>query len=81
MDRLGIAAGVQIVTKEHRCAMTLAEEIGGAAKPSGAGGGDIAVALFDSEEAKREFRVQCIRHELVPLDLEVNAPGVQLDEG
>lgn len=79
MDHLGIAAGVNIVTKEHRCAMTLAEEIGGAAKPSGAGGGDIAVALFDSDAALKEFRVQCIRHELVPLDLVINAEGLRVD--
>ncbi len=79
MDRLGRAARVSIVTKEHRCAMTLAEKLGGAAKPSGAGGGAIAVALFDTEEALSEFRIQCIRHELIPLDIEGGAVGLKAD--
>lgn len=79
MDRLGRAAGTAIVTNEHRCVMTLAEEAGGAAKPSGAGGGDIAVAFFDSEDALHAFRMQCIRHELTPLNLKMNAPGVKLE--
>jgi phosphomevalonate kinase len=79
MGRLGRAARVNIITKEHQCAMTLAHEIGGAAKPSGAGGGDIAVALFDSDEAAVEFRKQCVRHELTPLDLEIGVPGLRVE--
>ena len=79
MERLGRAAGVGIVAKEHRCAMTLAEEIGGAAKPSGAGGGDIAVAFFDSEAALHEFQIQCLRHELTPLDITADAEGLRVE--
>lgn len=43
MASLGRAAGVNIVTEEIDAIMRIAEEAGGAAKPSGAGGGDVAV--------------------------------------
>lgn len=43
MAGLGRAAKVDIVTEELDAIMRLAEEQGGAAKPSGAGGGDVAI--------------------------------------
>jgi phosphomevalonate kinase len=44
LDRLGSQAGVPIVTDEMRTVIERIEEVGGAAKPSGAGGGDVMVA-------------------------------------
>ena len=79
LDAFGTEAKVPIVTKSHRCLINLAEELGGAAKPSGAGGGDIAVAFFTSERARERFRVQCIRHEMPILDIAVDAPGLIRD--
>jgi phosphomevalonate kinase len=46
MAALGQAAGVPIVTPVFARAAELAAELGGAAKPSGAGGGDVGIALF-----------------------------------
>jgi phosphomevalonate kinase len=43
MAGLGESAGVSIVTEELEAIARYAAEGGGAAKPSGAGGGDIAV--------------------------------------
>jgi phosphomevalonate kinase len=50
MAALGRSAGVEIVTEEIDAIMRVAEELGGAAKPSGAGGGDVAIAFgFDRD--------------------------------
>ena len=45
MAALGRAAGVEIATEEIAAIMSIAAELGGAAKPSGAGGGDVAIAF------------------------------------
>ena len=77
MDALGTAAEVAIVTKPHRCLINMAEDLGGAAKPSGAGGGDIAVAFFTDPDAMDAFKVLCIRYELPVLELSAHAPGLR----
>ena len=51
MDALGTAAGVEIVTAALRRACAVAGTAGAAAKPSGAGGGDCAVALCFGDPA------------------------------
>jgi phosphomevalonate kinase len=52
---LGQAAEVPIVTPAFARAGALAAELGGAAKPSGAGGGDVGVALFTEAAAADAF--------------------------
>jgi phosphomevalonate kinase len=52
MARLGEDAGLPIVTAAHRRLADLAAAHGGTAKPSGAGGGDLAVAFLPA--ARRE---------------------------
>lgn len=52
MDALGGAAGVAILTPLLRRACEAAERAGAAAKPSGAGGGDCAVALCFGDPAQ-----------------------------
>jgi phosphomevalonate kinase len=52
---LGEAAAVPIVTPAFARAGVLAAELGGAAKPSGAGGGDVGVALFTEAAAADSF--------------------------
>ena len=52
---LGDAAGVPIVTPPFARASAIAAELGGAAKPSGAGGGDIGIALFANLAAAQAF--------------------------
>jgi phosphomevalonate kinase len=59
LAELGKAAGVPIVTEAFERAAALAQELGGAAKPSGAGGGDIGVALFATPEAATLFARAC----------------------
>ena len=76
MDRLGRASGAPIVTKKHALVANLASSLGGSAKPSGAGGGDAAVAVFNDREAAAQFRTVCLRYELIPLELTTDAPGL-----
>lgn len=49
MEHLGNAIGIDIVSEEHRHIQRIAQSLNGAAKPSGAGGGDIAIALVPEE--------------------------------
>lgn len=75
MDQLGQSAGVAIVTPALRDAAARARALGGAAKPSGAGGGDVAVAFFSSAQAAAAFCSQRIPG-LSVLDLRLGAAGV-----
>jgi phosphomevalonate kinase len=59
MGKLGTAAGVRIIDERLEKLRTHARECGGAAKPSGAGGSDVALALFSSERGANEFRGRC----------------------
>jgi phosphomevalonate kinase len=52
---LGRDADVPIVTPALAAAGALARELGGAAKPSGAGGGDVGVAFFADRRAAESF--------------------------
>jgi mevalonate kinase len=73
---LGAAASVSIVTDAFTQASDLAKEVGGIAKPSGAGGGDIGIAMFATPEAARLF-ARALQKPLVPLDLDLDRMGVR----
>lgn len=55
MAHLGEAARVPIVEKNLAAIAARAARHGGAAKPSGAGGGDVAIAFFSDSEARARF--------------------------
>ncbi|MDB4991083.1 MAG: Phosphomevalonate kinase [Myxococcaceae bacterium] len=76
MGQLGRSAGVDIVTPELAKIAVLAKQHGGGAKPSGAGGGDVAIALFPSSESAEAFDAACDEAGLDRLDLRLGAPGV-----
>jgi phosphomevalonate kinase len=77
MERLAKASEVPIVTNDLKRIAAIAAYLGGASKPSGAGGGDVAVALFETAESAEAFRVQCRQHGFRPLTLSVDAPGLR----
>ncbi len=79
MERLGRAAGAPIVVSAHRRAMELAERLGGAAKPSGAGGGDFAVALFEDPERAEAFSRAAEKEKLLVVPLCFRASGARLE--
>ena len=55
---LGPDADLPIVTPTLARAAALARELGGAAKPSGAGGGDVGVAFLTDQDAAATFRAR-----------------------
>ena len=75
LDDLGKAAGVRIVTATFGRAASLARELGGSAKPSGAGGGDIGVAFFATPEAAALFARAC-QPAVSVLDVSLASSGV-----
>jgi phosphomevalonate kinase len=76
MERLGRAAGVPIVTPVLAHAAVLASEVGGAAKPSGAGGGDVGIAFLPDPEAAEQFRIRARDLGLGILDLFFDPTGI-----
>jgi phosphomevalonate kinase len=79
MGALGDAAGISIVNDTLRKVAELAQRAGGAAKPSGAGGGDVAIALFADEASEERFRAVCEDCKFTLLLTELGAPGVRLE--
>jgi phosphomevalonate kinase len=63
---LGRDADLPIVTPALAAAAALARELGGAAKPSGAGGGDVGVAFFFDPDSAAAFRTR-----VAPLNLRI----------
>jgi phosphomevalonate kinase len=54
MKGLGQDAGIDIVTEEIDAVLRVADEMRAAAKPSGAGGGDVAIVFsFDPDVPER----------------------------
>lgn len=71
---LGTRAGIAIVTPRFEMAASLAANLGGVAKPSGAGGGDVGIALFGDLTAARNFssRLQHLGLQVIDVGLESN---------
>jgi phosphomevalonate kinase len=78
MKQLGEAAGADIVTDAHQRIAAIARRHGGAAKPSGAGGGDLGVAFTRGPTATGALRADLIAAGLSPLALAAPAPGLRL---
>jgi phosphomevalonate kinase len=76
LAKLSAAASVPIVTEAFALASELARQFGGIAKPSGAGGGEIGVALFATPEAAALFKKVC-RQPLTPLEGDIEPSGVR----
>jgi phosphomevalonate kinase len=76
MEMLGQASGVPIVTPVLAHAALLATEVGGAAKPSGAGGGDVGIAFLPDPEAAGAFKTRARDLGLGILDLFVDPTGI-----
>jgi phosphomevalonate kinase len=75
LTALGVAAGVEMVPRAGWALAAAAEAVGGAAKPSGAGGGDLAVALVPTSRVDDFLRMAAAP----PLDLELDTVGVTVE--
>jgi phosphomevalonate kinase len=79
MAALGDAAGCAIVTAPHARLAELARRHGGAAKPSGAGGGDLGVAFTIGAQATERLHADARAAGLMLLSLDAPAPGLRLE--
>ena len=73
---LGPDADLPIVTPPFARAATLARELGGAAKPSGAGGGDVGVAFLTGQDAAATFRARASHIGVEILSIRTAARGL-----
>ena len=76
MKLFGDACGLEIVEEKLEWIMKKADLHGGAAKPSGAGGGDVAIVFFENEEDAQRFQ-EDISFET--LSIVLGAEGVRLE--
>jgi phosphomevalonate kinase len=79
MAALGRAAGADIVDDTLARVAELAARVGGAAKPSGAGGGDVALVLLPDADAEARFVRLCSEHKFSVLSIGWGAPGVRVE--
>ena len=79
MAALGEAAGCEIVTRPHSLFAALARRHHGAAKPSGAGGGDLGVAFTIGVKDTEALREDARAAGLTLLPLGAPAPGLRLE--
>lgn len=78
MRALGILANAPIVEERLEAIFALARREGGAAKPSGAGGGDVAFAAFPDAARKARFEAAAAERGFVPLGLRFGDAGAHL---
>jgi phosphomevalonate kinase len=78
MGRLGEAAGAPIVTEVHARIASIAASHGGAGKPSGAGGGDLAMAVFERPGDRDRFCEELEAERIPIVELRCGGPGVAL---
>lgn len=79
LDALGHDAGVPIVSEPHRRIVALARQSGCAAKPSGAGGGDLAVVFCPDGASALAARAALAAAGFPTLELEPDGAGVRLE--
>lgn len=77
MAELGRAAGAPIVTEALATVAALARELGGAAKPSGAGGGDVAIALVRDAASAARLEAACAAAGIERVLATLGAEGVR----
>ena len=72
---MGVETGVQYMTPALAGIRKLAREFGGAAKPSGAGGGDCAIALFPDPDSTQAFISACEERGRTVIPIKVAGPA------
>jgi len=79
LEAMAASAGLSYRTPALDRIAHLADAVGGAAKPSGAGGGDVAVAWLPDDDADTAFRDACAAEGLAVLDASLDPVGVRED--
>jgi phosphomevalonate kinase len=81
LDRMVASAGIDYWTPRLRAIVEAAKACGGAAKPSGAGGGDCAVALFASGAERAAFRERCAAEGFPVIEVRPTEGARRLQDG
>ncbi len=81
MQALGDTAGLDIFSDAHRRLCTIGHETGVRVKPSGAGGGDMALAFTDDPDAAARFADRAAAAGFTPLDLTPDPVGSTVENG
>lgn len=79
MRRLGLAADAPIVTPALERLAEIATALGGASKPSGAGGGDVAVLFVPAATDERALAAELAKHALRLLSIPLGAEGARAE--
>lgn len=79
LQLLDSASGLGLITPEIAKICNLADRHGGAGKPSGAGGGDVCIAFFQTVQSQAAFEAACRRDNFLPLAISWSERGVCLD--
>ena len=77
LESMAARAGLDYLTPTLARIRDIAAQFGGAAKPSGAGGGDCAVALFPDNTAEEDFQASLAREGLIHIAATVS-PGARI---
>ncbi|MFJ4192410.1 phosphomevalonate kinase [Kitasatospora sp. NPDC089509] len=75
LSRLDTETGLGIFTPALTALCDIAQQLGGAAKPSGAGGGDCGIALLEHTDAVQELRRRWASAGIRPTDLRATNDG------
>lgn len=78
MGQLGQLADIDILSKVHREIREFVEQSGGVYKPSGAGGGDIGIAITTTPEMRQRIIESLGKKSYTVLDLTINQKGVNI---
>jgi phosphomevalonate kinase len=81
LSRMADRANIPYLTQTLSEVQELAEAHHGAAKPSGAGGGDCAVAVFNTEEQRHDFEKACTRRGLIVIPISIAAGATEIMSG
>ncbi len=75
---MSVETGLPYMTPSLAAIGKMAKEFGGAAKPSGAGGGDCAIALFPDEGAQQDFIAAVSNRGKTVISVQVAGPAALL---
>lgn len=78
LEALAVRSGAPLVPPGFAGTRALAGRYGGAAKPTGAGGGDLLLAVFPDSDASAAFRAAATRQRMIPITASVDPNGVRL---
>jgi phosphomevalonate kinase len=80
LEGLGLAMGAEIVTAKHRQIGLLGRRLGVVYKTSGAGGGDVGLALSLQPESLSEFRARVAELGFLVVELAIDQQGLVVEE-